>query len=242
MNVLYEDAPSPNPGKGPAAPAPSGPQRPSQMLKQKSGGAASPGSASAQPATPVPSASPAAGTGPATGPGIDEKVYREFCDSLARAIESANLPGFDFFEFHQLYNRFRSEGRSEEDAVQTALTSAETMRVSKNALISNYKHYEKVLGQQQGLFEKELEAFYNENIKGAHQKQQQIDNDIAAKEEAIKKLIQEIESLKEQKENMGLNAEKAAQQTEEVKAAFSKAFDEVSSDFRTLVEKIVPTK
>lgn len=232
MDVLYEDVPggAPSPQRGPAAPA-GGSQRPSEMLRQKSTGGAAP--------APSSSVAPSA---PASGAGIDEKVYREFCDSLGRAIEGANLPGFDFFEFHQLYKRFRDEGKSDGEAVQTALTSAETMRVNKNTLLANYKHYEKVLAKQKKLFEDELKTFYDENIKGAHEKQRQIDKDVAAKEQEIIKLQKEIESLKEQKENMGLNAEKAANQTEEVKAAFGKAFDEVSSELRVLVEKIAPGK
>lgn len=245
MDVLYEEdgSKSGGPTGTPAAPAsPGRPQRPSDLLKQARGEQSAPPPAAPTPAKPAPAGTTPTPASPATPgqPTVNEDVYREFCDSIGRALEAANLPGFDFFEFHQLYKRFIKEGKSEDEAIQTALTSAETMRVSRNVLLANYKHYEKVLSQQEDLFQKELDAFYAENIKGAHEKQSRIDESIAAKEQEIEKLKGEIEALKEQKVSMGLNADKAVTQTEEVKASFARAFAEISDELRALVGKIQP--
>lgn len=183
------------------------------------------------------SGTPSSAATPAS-PEHNEKVYKEFIESLNRALEAENLPGFDFFEFQELYRRFLGEGRGEGEALQTALLSAETMRVTKNTLIANYRHYEKIMLTQKAQFEKELERFYEENIKDPHRRQSEIDQKIAENEKKIQELQAEIETLKQKKIDMGINAERAQEQTVEVRAAFEKAHVEISTSLKALVDKL----
>ena len=226
VNVFVEEVPEQGRPSAPGMPPPSrgaAVQSPSQMLR----GGAPPQQAPAR-----------AASAPARTAAIDEKVYKEFSDSLNRALEAGNLPGFDFFEFHQLFKRFKASGKNEQDALQTALTSAETMRVDRNTLIANYQHYVNVLNEQKRAFEGELKTFFDENIKGPKEEQTQIDNAVKDKEVQIKQLQNDIAALQEKKKNMGVNAEKAEKQTLEVQAAFARAFQEVSNDLKSIVDKL----
>ena len=235
MDVFFEEVPGPPPGgagKQTGAPAGSGrPQRPSQMLK---GGGQSTAQGGQQPAAAAPSTVRTA----APSGSVDDKVYREFSESLKRELEAQNLPGFDFYEFQQLYTRFRSEGQSEDTALGTALASAETMRVDRNTLIAKYTHYVKVLEAQKSQFELELNTFFEENIKGPRDEQSNIDREVQDKTARIQKLQEEIETLKEKKGQMGINAEKAEAQTHEVRNAFQKAYSEVAAELELIVNKL----
>ncbi len=202
------------------------PSTPSSSVIRRAGSSAS-GTQSSENASGAPSS-----------PEHSEKVYREFIESLNRALEAENLPGFDFFEFQELYRRFIGEGKNEGEALQTALLSAETMRVTKNTLIANYRHYEKVMAVQKAQFEKELDKFYEENIKDPHKRQSEIDAKIAENEKKIQELQAEIEQLKQKKIDMGINAGRAQEQTVEVRAAFEKAHSEVAASLKTLVDKL----
>lgn len=169
---------------------------------------------------------------------IDQRVYQEFSDSLRRAMETENLPGFDFFEFHQLYLRFLSEGKNDGDALQAALISAETMRIDRNTLIANSRHYQQVLEKEKNSFDTELKKFFEENIKGPKLEQDRIDSDIKAKEAQIKSLQAEIEQLIVDKKNMGINAAKATDQLDQVQASFQKAYEESARDLKAVVDKL----
>ena len=225
MDVFFEEQQG---GAGPQNPGTGKLMSPSQMLR---GGGTPPPSTPPASSGPVPTMTAISGS-------IDDKVYREFSESLMRELEAANLPGFDFYEFQMLYNRFKSEGQSEDAALKTAMASAETMRVDRNTLIAKHSHYVKVLNDQKSQFEQELKQFFEENIKGPRDRQNGIDTEVTNKSNQIQQLQQEIESLKEKKSQMGMNAVKAESQTKEVQAAFVKAFQEVSSDLTKLVEKL----
>ncbi|MES0489665.1 MAG: hypothetical protein ABUK01_06725 [Leptospirales bacterium] len=168
----------------------------------------------------------------------DDEVYQKFCESLQRAIEAANLPGFDLYEFHSLYKKFLSNGKSEAEALSTALTSAETMRVDKNILISNFQHYNSVLNSQKQSFDQDLEDFQKQNISEPKRVGGDIDRQMEEKNRLILQNQQDIENLEQQKVDLGVNVEKAEKQIQNVNAAFQKAFNEATSDFNELFEKL----
>lgn len=173
-----------------------------------------------------------------SNPGIDQKIAQKFNSSLLEALEKENLPGFDFYEFHQLYNRFLKDGKSELEAINTAISSAETMRVDKNTLISNFHHYKKILDEQKIIFEKDLKEFFDSNIKSPKQSFVDIDKSIKEKENQIKQFTRDIENLKKDQVNLGIDVEKAEQQIEKVGAAFEHAYQIVHNDILTLNEKL----
>lgn len=169
---------------------------------------------------------------------IDEKVYKEFTESLRRALENNNLPGFDFFEFRQLFIKFKTAGKSDNEAMETALASAETMRVDKNMIIAHYQHYEKVLHEQRTVFDQEFKAFYQDNIRKPVEEQQRIGGELLEKENAIRQFTADIEALKARKQKLGGDIVRAEQQTKQVEASFHKAFQDVTADLQAIVTRL----
>lgn len=153
-------------------------------------------------------------------------------------MEESNLPGFDFFEFLQLYNKFIYDGKIEEEALKTALTSAETMRVDKNSLIANFQHYKKALENQKKIFDKDLNNFLKQNINGPKDKSTKIDEEISEKQKLIKQYEQDIENLKKQKVDLGVNVDNAEEQVDNLKASFVKAYDKISKELNQLHDKL----
>ncbi|MEM7180677.1 MAG: hypothetical protein AAF518_07180 [Spirochaetota bacterium] len=172
------------------------------------------------------------------GSSNDEAVYEKFCASLQGAIEAANLPGFDFFEFYQLYKKFLQEGRSERQAVKEALHSSQTMRIDKQTLLTNYKHYEKTLQAEKKIFDNDLDNFYQENIKDPKGVSQQIDRDIQEKLLLIQQCQNDIQKLEQKKQNLGIDVNSAESQLRNVRIAFAKAYGTISNELYDLYEKL----
>lgn len=90
---------------------------------------------------------------------IIEKAYKQFAQLLQNAMAAHNLPGFDLYEFHQIFIRAASRGESVEDSFYRALSASETMKISVRSLIENYDHYIKVLDQEKDKFNNDIKAF-----------------------------------------------------------------------------------
>lgn len=211
------------------------PSGPGQL--QQPGGSAAGGAGAAQTnrGSIAPASPPPAYTG---RPAVDSAIYNNFVEVLARAIEAENLPGFDFFEFHRIYKKFIEEGKSEQESLKTALTSAETMRVERNTLLANYQHYRKILESQQKVFEQDLKNYLDKNIDGPKKRVLEIDEDIKKKTGLIRQYEADIESLKNQKSGIGVDVEKSTLQLENVRTAFAKAYESIMNDFNTVFDKL----
>lgn len=230
VDIFYEEAPAARPGQVASRRAPA-----AQSAQQV---------AASQPAPQQPAAGQPTHQGaahhykPRAHTPTDNEVYQKFSESLERAMEAANLPGFDLYEFHSLYKKFLNSGKPEDEAFNTALTSAETMRVDKNTLISNVQHYAGVLGEQKKSFEKDLANFIEQNIAGPKKESVKIDGEIEEKTRLIEQYQQDIEKLKQEKIDLGVDVERAEEQIENVNIAFQKAFDEATGDLSEIHEKL----
>ncbi|MCP4348262.1 MAG: hypothetical protein GY795_22470 [Desulfobacterales bacterium] len=167
---------------------------------------------------------------------IDNEVYKEFTRSLQDAVSAHNLPGFDLYEFHQIFKQGIAGGKTAQESFNLALSASETMRVSKTSLAENYDHYIEVLDEQKNIFQGDLKTFYDENIKIPKAEQEKIDQEIDEKTVLMRQLESEIEILLEKRKNIAVNTEPAENQMKAVKAAFDKAYDEISSQLKNITD------
>lgn len=172
---------------------------------------------------------------------IDQDVDKEFARSLKTAIDAHNLPGFDLYEFYIIVKQAVANGKSEPDALNEALAASKTMRVSKTSLLDNYNHYKDILLEQKENFEKELNIFYDDNIKLPKEEEERINREIQDKLAQIKQLETEIENLKEQRKAIDINSEAAENQMAQVRTAFDKAYNEAASQLKGIVEALKKT-
>ncbi|MDH4128553.1 MAG: hypothetical protein OEV44_07370, partial [Spirochaetota bacterium] len=127
---------------------------------------------------------------------INDEVYKQFNTSIQKAMDAENLPGFDLYEFHQIFKQAVSSGEDIKSAFKKALSSSETMRINIDSLVGNYDHYKRIIDNQKFSFENDLEVFYNDNIKNPKSSQELIDRELNEKLEQLKKLETEIQALK----------------------------------------------
>ena len=131
MFVEVESAPTPAPvqDKKPAQPVP-------------------PGYAAAASVVPVaPIAAPIAA--PAIPGAVDEKMV-EF---LAKAIDEANMPGFDYIEFRNALAAMASAPLPENQKYIAVFATASTMGLTKDKLLAAIDHYQAVLDSKKKDFQ-----------------------------------------------------------------------------------------
>lgn len=126
--------------------------------------------------------------------GMDERSL-EF---LSTAIEQSNLPGFDYFEFKKATKALLQLNSDEAAAFKNAFTTAAVMGLTKEKLLETAAYY-------RNLLEKEKEKF---NAALANQTAAKV----TAKEEEIKRLLDQIERHKA--EIVRLQEEMAAYRTQ----------------------------
>ena len=141
--------------------------------------------------------------------GLDEKSV----DTLTKALNNANLPGFDYLEFKQSLGALSGLNMDEAMAIKSAFATAATMGLTKIKLIETAQHYKSVLAGERNKF------------------QQALDNRVQARVEG-KKL--EIERLKKQVEEYKTKIK----QLEDQIIKHQSTIDSADSDIQSEVEKI----
>ncbi|MDH5680762.1 MAG: hypothetical protein OEZ36_04180 [Spirochaetota bacterium] len=166
----------------------------------------------------------------------ENEVYQKFSSQLKTAMEKENLPGFDLYEFHQIYKSAVAGGKTTKMAFIEALKSSKTMRVSNETLINNYEHYRRILDHEKTGFDRDMKDYYDSNIKNPKTDRDSIESSLAQKLSQYEKLGEEIESLKAQKRAIGLDTDSAETQVEDVKTAFTRAYNEITHELSTIVD------
>lgn len=112
-------------------------------------------------------------------------------ETLLRAIEASNLPGFDYIEFKQGLKSLENMPMDEATRYRSAFAMAQTMGLTADKLLQSIQHYVGVLDTEENKFGQALQA------QGAQRltKQQE---DIATLEKAIKDKTAMLQKLSEE--------------------------------------------
>lgn len=105
-------------------------------------------------------------------------------ESLTRALEKNNLPGFDYLEFKLSLGRLAQMNLPEETAYKSAFATASTVGLTKEKLLTTGQHYRKVLADEKEQFNLALQG----------QLQKRVNN----KQEEVIKLRAQIEAWQQQ--------------------------------------------
>ncbi len=105
-------------------------------------------------------------------------------ESLTRALEKNNLPGFDYLEFKLSLGRLAQMNLPEETAFKSAFATASTVGLTKEKLLTTGQHYRKVLSDEKEQFNLALQG----------QLQKRVNN----KQEEVIKLRAQIEAWQQQ--------------------------------------------
>ena len=152
------------------------------------------------------------------------QVNEKFTDALFKAMEAANVEGFDYFEFKQALNNLASMPMDEATRYKSAFAMAQTMGATPAKLVSTASGYLDALKQEDAKFQ---QAANNQVQSQISNKQSQIDNFdavIKQKSEQIQKMAQEIEQHKKEMDLLKQDISQASSKVAQTKADFDATY------------------
>jgi hypothetical protein len=120
------------------------------------------------------------------------KPDQALIDTLAQALEKANLEGFDYFEFAKVLDNLAATLPSEQMRYQTAFASSAVMGANKQKLLDTAEHYLSVLAGEAEQFSKMVSEQTKINVTDKEDSILVLDANIKEKADLITKLTQEI--------------------------------------------------
>jgi predicted nucleic acid-binding Zn-ribbon protein len=148
--------------------------------------------------------------------GLDEKSV-EF---IAKAIEKANLPGFDYLEFRLAVDNLKKMNLDEPTAIKSAFMTANTMGLTKEKLLQTAQHYKSIVQKEREQFDaasaKQQETKIGQNLKQVDELKKQI----AEAEAKIRQAQMEIETAQGKIRELDYEREGAAAKLEDTKTKY----------------------
>ena len=166
--------------------------------------------------------------------GLDEKSV----DFISKAIEKANLPGFDYVEFKQALSNIAKMNIDEATAFKSAYGTAMTMGLTKEKLLETANHYKAIVSKEREQFdvasEKQKDLKIGDNLRQVDDMNKKIlDNELK-----IKQLQDEIETLRVKVRGMDYEREQAYGKIEEAKTKFTFAHQSIMNQIEKDIENI----
>lgn len=139
---------------------------------------------------------------------------------LMEAMESANLPGFDYLEFKKSLQNLKKMDFTDSVRFQTAYAAAQAMGVTPQQLQDSATHYLNVLEKEHQKFLRALAGQRQQQVGDKEARLQQIDVDVQRQEAKIKELQQQIEKSRADHKKLKTSIERSAQKLTQTKADF----------------------
>jgi len=162
-----------------------------------------------------------------TGDGSNEA---KVVDRLTKALEEANLPGLDFFEFQKaLKNSYKTlPGADEATRYSVAFgTLAAVGDVTPDQIASSADHYIKTLEDKQASFTQYIEAQLKERVTAKQKETDEIRAKIQAKNEQIRAISEEIVKLTQ----ASVESQNAAAQAKAELESYAQSFCNIKDRF-----------
>ena len=156
------------------------------------------------------------------GPG---QVSKKFTDVLLKAMQAANLDGFDYLEYKQSLNSLKKMSMDEATQYQSAYAMAQTMGATPEHLVKTAQHYINVLQTEEKKFEEALASQKSKQIGSKEQEIKSLEDTIKSKAQQIKQLTMEIEAHQKKSEALKKEISGASVKVEKTKNDFIASFE-----------------
>ncbi len=120
--------------------------------------------------------------------GLDTKSV----ESLTRALDKNNLPGFDYLEFKLSLGKLAQMNLPEEMAYKSAYATASTVGLTKEKLLTTGQHYRKVLFDEKEQFNVALQGQLQKRVNNKQEEVVKLKAQILAWQEQIVNLQNQI--------------------------------------------------
>lgn len=148
--------------------------------------------------------------------GLDEKSV-EF---IAKALEKANLPGFDYLEFRMAVDNLKKINLDEITAIKSAFATMSTMGLTKEKVIETATHYRTVLIKEREQFDVASQKQQDLKIGQNLQQVGELQKKIADNEAKIKQLQEEVELSRTKIRELDYERDNAAAKIDEAKTKY----------------------
>ncbi len=148
--------------------------------------------------------------------GLDEKSV----EYIAKAIEKANLPGFDYLEFRMAVDNLKKINLDEITAIKSAYATMSTMGLTKEKIIETANHYKSVLVKEREQFDVASQKQQTLKIGQNLQQVGDLQKKVADHEAKIKQLQEEMEAARAKIRELDYERENASAKIEETKTKY----------------------
>jgi protein-tyrosine-phosphatase len=175
---------------------------------------------------------------------IDEKgnvtkaSLDRFLKVLAGAMEEANREGYDYLEFKQAIRSLDELETDEEKRYITSYTLAKTMGAEKDTLKKSAEFYLEILKNEEIKFEDSLKKQIDSKLNNRKTVLNNLNDRKIKKEEQIANLNKEIADIEDKIKAVSKEIDDSAQKVGSVQKSFSAAYDLITQQIRSDIEKI----
>lgn len=168
----------------------------------------------------------------------DKESFDKFIQVLSDAITAKNLQGYDYLEFKEAVSSLQNMEPDEPKRYLTAFTLAKTLGVDKKSLIDSASGYLGILKAEHDKFNAAVSKQREDRIKSRNTDLARIEQELKAKEQQIRELLTQVESMKKTREQIKLEIEEAGRKVDQVQASFSTAYTTIVAQIQKDVEKM----
>ena len=185
---------------------------------------------------PAPAAAPQKTAPPATDGPVVGGVSDRFVKVLMAAMESANLPGFDYLEYKKSLQNLKKMNFTDDVRYQTAYTAAQSMGVTPGQLADSAQHYLNTLAKEEAKFSQALAGQQTQQVGNKREQLKQLDSSIARQEAKIKELQAEIKKTKTKQQKLQEDISQSTAKLRQTKADFEATYQVLTDGIRHDVE------
>jgi flagellar biosynthesis chaperone FliJ len=184
--------------------------------------------------SPAPAPTPANRSAPAR-PG---RISEQFTGVLLKAMERANLEGFDYLEFKNALNNLKKVEADEGKRYRSAYALAQTMGTTPEQLIDTAEHYVAALAAEEKAFEEALAGQMQSQVGNRIAQVEAVEKAIQEKEARIRQLQKEVEQHRKDISATQAEVDSAKAKMETTKRDFVASYDNLVRQIQGDVENI----
>jgi hypothetical protein len=166
------------------------------------------------------------------------KPDAKFVDILLKAVEKNNLDGFDYLEYKSSLQSLSGMDMDEETRYKSSLAMAQTMGATPDRLIETAKHYITTLNTERSKFQEALKSQKAKQVTEKESRIRDMEKGIEGKRNKIAELQKEIEGDLKKMDEMKAGINKAAEKVQQTSDSFHYAYNVVTGQILSDIEKI----
>jgi len=166
--------------------------------------------------------------------GLDERSV----ESLAKALERENLPGFDYLEFKQALYALQQMNMDESTAFRSAFATAATMGLTKEKLLKTADHYKNVLAKEKQSFDQAMQSQIVQRVDGKRKEVAMLEKKVEEYRAKILQLETEISKAEKTIADADANIEASRATIEDVRDKFERTYLSIAKQIDLDIEDI----